>query len=65
MSLIEPKTPPGVMELLPKEQIAFQRFIDTIRRGYERFGFLPIETPVFERLDVLLTKSGGETEKQV
>ena len=53
------------MELLPKEQIAFQRFIDTIRRGYERFGFLPIETPVFERLDVLLTKSGGETEKQV
>jgi len=53
------------MELLPKEQIAFQRFLDTIRRGYERFGFLPIETPVFERLDVLLTKSGGETEKQV
>ena len=65
MSLIQPKTPPGVMELLPREQVAFQRFLDTIRQGYERFGFLPIETPVFELAEVLLTKSGGETEKQV
>jgi len=39
--------------------------LDTIRRGFERFGFLPIETPVFELASVLLTKSGGETEKQV
>lgn len=38
---------------------------DVIRRGFERFGFIPIETPVFELKDVLLTKSGGETEKQV
>ena len=65
LSLITPRTPPGVMELLPREQIAFQRFMDTIRRGYERFGFLPIETPVFELSEVLLTKDGGETEKQV
>ncbi len=39
--------------------------LDTIRRGFERFGFVPVETPVFELKDVLLTKSGGETEKQV
>ncbi len=39
--------------------------LDAIRRGYESFGFVPIETPVFELKDVLLTKSGGETEKQV
>ncbi len=65
MSLIPPRTPPGVMELLPRQQVAFQRMLDTIRRGYERFGFVPVETPVFETADVLLTKSGGETEKQV
>jgi len=53
------------MELLPPQQLAFQRMLDTIRRGFERFGFLPVETPVFEVTDVLLTKSGGETEKQV
>ena len=54
-----------VNKLLPQAQVAFQRFLDTIRRGYERFGFLPIETPVFETVEVLLTKSGGETEKQI
>ena len=53
------------MELLPRDQIAFQRILDTIRRSFEGFGFLPIETPVFELSDVLLTKSGGETERQV
>ena len=60
-----PRTPPGVLELLPPQQLAFQRMLDTIRIGFERFGFLPIETPAFELTDVLLTKSGGETEKQV
>jgi histidyl-tRNA synthetase len=53
------------MELLPRQQIVFQRMMDTIRRGFELYGFLPIETPVFEVADVLLSKSGGETEKQV
>ncbi|MGH8028012.1 MAG: histidine--tRNA ligase, partial [Pseudoxanthomonas sp.] len=48
-----------------RDQIAFQRMLDTIRRNYERFGFLPVETPVFELSEVLLTKSGGETERQV
>jgi histidyl-tRNA synthetase len=53
------------MELLPLDQIAFAEMLDTIRRNFERFGFLPIETPVMEFSDVLLTKSGGETERQV
>lgn len=65
MPLIQPRTVPGTLELLPREQMVFQHMLDTIRRGYERFGFVPIETPVFELKDVLLTKSGGETEKQV
>jgi histidyl-tRNA synthetase len=62
---VQPRTPPGVLELLPAQQLAFQRMLDTIRRGFERFGYLPVETPAFELSDVLLTKSGGETEKQV
>lgn len=63
--MIKPRTPPGVMELLPRDQIAFQRMLDIIRRNFERFGFLPVETPVFELSEVLLTKTGGETERQV
>jgi len=65
MSLAKPRTMPGVMELLPLEQIAFQDMLDVIRRNFERFGFLPVETPAIEFTDVLLTKSGGETERQV
>ncbi len=63
--IIQPRTAPGTLELLPREQMIFQHMLDVIRRGYERFGFVPVETPVFELKDVLLTKSGGETEKQV
>lgn len=63
--MIQPRTPPGTLELLPRDQLAFQKMLDTIRAGFERFGFLPVETPVFEYSEVLLTKSGGETEKQL
>ncbi|MDC8012255.1 histidine--tRNA ligase [Tahibacter soli] len=65
MALTPARTPPGVLELLPLDQIAFQDMLDTIRRNFERFGFLPVETPVFELTDILLTKEGGETERQV
>ncbi len=65
MPLTPPRTMPGVLELLPREQIAFQSMLDGIRRGFELYGFLPIETPAIEFSDVLLTKSGGETERQV
>ena len=63
--MIKPRTAPGVLELLPLDQIAFQGMLDTIRACYERFGFLPVETPVMELSEVLLTKTGGETERQV
>lgn len=56
---------PGVLELLPAEQIAFQRMLEVIRHGFERYGFLPIETPAIEYSEILLTKTGGETERQV
>ena len=65
MALTTARTMPGVMELLPLDQIALQQMLDTIRRNFERFGFLPIETPVMEFSDVLLTKQGGENERQV
>ena len=63
--MIKPRTPAGTLELLPGEQRTFNHMLEVIRRNYERFGFLPIETPVFELSEVLLTKTGGETERQV
>jgi histidyl-tRNA synthetase len=63
--MIDPRTMPGVLELLPSEQVGFQRMVDRIRAVFERFGFLPIATPAIEYADVLLTKTGGETERQI
>lgn len=62
---IEPKTLAGFMELLPNEQILFNQMKETIRKSYEKFGFLPLNTPIIEMADVLLAKAGGETEKQI
>ena len=32
---------------------------------FERFGFEPLETPAFERIETLLGKSGAESEKLI
>lgn len=63
--MIEPKTLPGFMELLPEDQILFNKIKDIIRKNYESFGFVPLDTPVLESSEVLLAKAGGETEKQI
>lgn len=55
----------GFMELLPAEQMVFNKLFDTIRHSYEMFGFIPLDTPILERAEVLLTKVAGETEKQI
>ena len=65
MNRIEPRTLPGFMELSPNDQVKFNQMIDTIRKSYENFGFLPLDTPVIELSSVLLAKAGGETEKQI
>ena len=59
------KTLPGFMELLPQEQILFNQMKEKIQKTYEKFGFLPIDTPIIESTEVLLAKAGGETEKQL
>ena len=62
---VKPKTLPGFMELLPNEQILFNKIKDTIRDSYEESGFVPLNTPIIEDANVLLAKAGGETEKQI
>jgi histidyl-tRNA synthetase len=49
-------------EYLPQEQLQFNRLIEIIRRNFELFGFLPIETPSAERIEVLTSKGGVEKE---
>lgn len=65
MSDIITKVLPGFMELLPEEQIEFDRIKSVILETYQQFGFTAIDTPVIERSSTLLAKAGGETEKQI
>ena len=63
--IIKPSILPGFMELLPEEQRIFNDIKNKITKVYEQNGCLAIDTPVIEKSQVLLAKSGGETEKQV
>lgn len=65
MNKVEPRTLPGFMELMPQEQILFNQMKEKIQKSYEKFGFLPLDTPIIEMSEVLLAKAGGETEKQI
>lgn len=63
--IVEPSILSGFMELLPKEQMIMTRMTDIIKKTFESYGFIPLDTPVLEKSEVLLAKSGGETAKQV
>ncbi|WP_127837144.1 histidine--tRNA ligase [Clostridium prolinivorans] len=63
--IVKPSTLPGFIEWLPADQIAFNKMMDIIRKNYEKYGFIPVDTPVIEKSEVLLAKGGGETEKQI
>lgn len=61
----EPKILSGFMELLPAEQILFDKYLHTIRETYEEFGFAPLESPMIEYSNVLLAKIGEDTKKEI
>lgn len=62
MPIVTPKPMSGFPELLPEQQLVFNRCLDVIRRTFERYGFAPIETPAVERKEVLTSKGGNEKE---
>jgi len=62
---VEPKTLSGFMELMPQDQILFDKIKNTIEDVYASYGFYSLDTPIIESSEVLLAKAGGETEKQI
>ena len=49
-------------EYLPGEQLQFNALVELVRRTFELYGFLPIETPSAELKEVLTSKGGTEKE---
>ncbi|MEO7222409.1 MAG: histidine--tRNA ligase [Devosia sp.] len=52
-SLIEARLPRGFDDRAPADIAAVDRMIATVRTVYERYGFDPVETPLFEYTEAL------------
>ncbi len=55
----------GMRDYLPDYQQKLNYVIDVIRAVYESYGYLPMDTPAMEELDVLAKKSGEDIRKQL
>ena len=65
MSLIEPRTLKGFRDYLPEAMIPREALVETARRVFRSYGFLPIDTPALEYEEILTGKGGAETDKQL
>ena len=51
----------GTMDFPPEEKIKRQYIVDTLRKVFENYGFVPLETPILERYETLSSKfAAGE-----
>jgi histidyl-tRNA synthetase len=57
--------PSGTRDFLAAEFDDRERAFATIRDVFTRYGFEPLQTPAFERLDVLLGKYGEDGDKLI
>lgn len=55
----------GTRDLLPGQMRKRLAVIETVRRVFESFGFEPLDTPAFERIETLSGKYGDEGEKLI
>ncbi|MBU0934687.1 MAG: ATP phosphoribosyltransferase regulatory subunit, partial [Spirochaetes bacterium] len=63
--IIQPRVLKGFRDFLPQAELLRQQLSEKLSTTFKLYGFVPIDTPVLEYAEILLGKSGGETEKQV
>ncbi|MCD6566665.1 MAG: histidine--tRNA ligase [Bacteroidales bacterium] len=59
----EALTPKGTRDFLPGEMVKRNYVFKIIRSVFERFGYIPIETPAMERVSTLTGKYGEEGDR--
>lgn len=52
----------GTSDFLPNEQIIRNKIISTLRTNFEKYGYLPIETPILNYYDLLAYKYESDAE---
>jgi len=56
------QTAKGVFDTPPEEKIIKNQVLNTLTEVFELYGFAPLETPVIERFETLVAKSGAGEE---
>ena len=57
--------PSGTRDFLPQDLLFRRTVLQAAQTVFERHGFLPLDTPAFERLETLTGKYGDEGEKLI
>lgn len=63
--MIDPRVASGTRDLLPEQAIAREWLLGVFRDTFVRHGFVPIDTPILERREVLYAKGGDEIQRQI
>lgn len=60
MAIVKPERPGGFNDYSPEEMQQRAVLFERVRTVYERFGFMPLETPMLEFIDVLAGEEGSD-----
>ena len=63
-SIVPPKILKGFRDFLPKAETIREELIGSLQKHFVSSGYVPIDTPALEYAEILLSKGGGETDKQ-
>ncbi len=59
----KPSIPRGTRDFSPEEMVKRNYIFDTIKGVFQKYGYMPIETPAMENLSTLMGKYGEEGDK--
>jgi histidyl-tRNA synthetase len=62
---VKPSIPKGTRDFSPQVMVRRNYIFDTIRTIFQRYGYLPLETPAMENLSTLMGKYGEEGDKLI
>jgi histidyl-tRNA synthetase len=60
-----PSIPKGTRDFPPVEMLRRKYIFNTIEKVFQKYGFLPLETPAMEKLDTLTGKYGEEGDRLI
>ena len=62
---MKPSIPKGTRDFLPEAAAKRNSIFDTLKKVFEQYAFLPVETPAMEKLETLTGKYGEEGDRLI